>query len=164
MEATFHGLTTNHAGERMNFGGGMEITGPVLFAAQPLLWCAGCEPVAAEAEAAPVAAGADDPGVSGHINPAWIDQGPARAAGTASSRLIFCSLAPGLWCHVMDFSPSSCHCGFVCVWFSVQVRKSVYVYVRAYVNAFTCACASVVIIWYFCHLRTKRRRRSNSGF
>ena len=93
----------------------MEITGPVLFAAQPPLWCAGCEPVAAEAEAAPVAAGADDPGVSGHINPAWIDQGPARAAGTASSRLIFCSLAPGLWCHVMDFSPSSCHCGFVCV-------------------------------------------------
>ena len=48
----------------------MEITGPVLFAAQPPLWCAGCEPVAAEAEAAPVAAGADDPGVSGHINPA----------------------------------------------------------------------------------------------
>ena len=70
MEATFHGLTTNHAGERMNLGGGMEITGPVLFAAQPPLWCAGCEPVAAEAEAAPVAAGADDPGVSGHINPA----------------------------------------------------------------------------------------------
>jgi len=106
----------------MNFEGGVEITGPVLFASQPSLWCAGCEPVAAEAEAAPVATGADDPGVSGHINPAWIDQGPAGAAGTASSRLIFCSLAAALWCHVMDFRPSSCHCGFVraCVWFSVM--------------------------------------------
>ena len=104
----------------MNFEGGVEITGPVLFASQPSLWCAGCEPV--EAEAAPVATGADDPGVSGHINPAWIDQGPAGAAGTASSRLIFCSLAAALWCHVMDFRPSSCHCGFVraCVWFSVM--------------------------------------------
>ena len=28
-------------------------------------------------------------------------------------------------------------------------------YVRAYVNAFTCACASVVIIWYFCQLKGK---------
>ena len=33
------------------------------------------------------------------------------------------------------------------LFFSVQVRKSVYVYVRAYVNAFTCAYASVEIIW-----------------
>ena len=119
-----------------------------------------CEPVAAEAEAAPVATGADDPGVSGHINPAWIDQGPAGAAGTASSRLIFCSLAAALWCHVMDFRPSSCHCGFLraCVWFSVTCAGEcvcVYVYVRAYVNAFTCACASVVIVWYFCQLKDK---------
>ena len=132
----------------------MEITGPVLFAAQPPLWCAGCEPVAAEAEAAPVAAGADDPGVSGHINPAL------RAAD-----LSFAVLLPAFG--AMSWTLAQVHAivvSCVCVWFSVQVRKSVYVYVRAYVNAFTCACASVVIIWYFCHLRTKRRRRSSSGF